>query len=84
VIEGNKSEILPAEQDAWRRIGSLRREVEETALDPEEMDRIYDMAQEQRQVSTASDFGGGEASYQMASADDNDGGESQLSDGQHR
>jgi hypothetical protein len=32
------------------------------------MDRIYEMAQAQRQISTASDFGGGEAAYQLATA----------------
>jgi hypothetical protein len=65
----NLSASSTAEQDAWGDVDSLRREVEEAAVDPEEMDRIYEMAQAQRQVSTASDFGGGEASYQMASAD---------------
>jgi hypothetical protein len=69
---GNKSEVSMAEQDAWRGVGSLRREVEEAAVDPEEMDRIYEMAQAQ-QVSAPSDFGGGEASYQMASAGDGGG-----------
>jgi hypothetical protein len=62
----NVSASSGVEQDAWGDVDSLRLEIEEAAVDPDEMDRIYEMVPAQRQVSTPSDFGGGEAGYQLA------------------